>query len=198
MYLNVDMLYKLCNAIYKKDNSTLPISDKLSEILYCISCKGNNNIFQYKYIFETLILINKRGRIYYYTYENRLDAPITDEILLKYKIRDDKLKWINEYIDIKTLELPKLKTNFSCSKCKLSKEDCHKYEEDVNIIFLEPQYWDNWGHMVKVFNANDMVKGKAIIKNNTVYCASARSTIYSDTSDSILLTGVKIERYIDE
>lgn len=81
-----------------------------------------------------------------------------------------------------------------CGKCKLcSNSGCAGEIVPVKITFLKPQVADDWGRMVTVFNKGDVVQGKARIKDNIVYCVTARSTIYDDYEDYIDTSNIKVE-----
>jgi hypothetical protein len=78
----------------------------------------------------------------------------------------------------------------NCPKCN-SNFNCHEHTVPVTIKFNAVQKWDNWGHMVVAFNTGDVVKGKAVVDGDKVYCATAQSP-YWEVEDSIWLKNVEI------
>lgn len=83
-----------------------------------------------------------------------------------------------------------------CGECELCKEncDCGKIDVPVKITFNKSQKADDWGRMVTVFRKGETIVGRAVIKDNKVYCASAESNIYDGYDDFISLEDVKIKR----
>lgn len=79
-----------------------------------------------------------------------------------------------------------------CGRCKLNGA-CKKFKEKVNITFTKGEFADNWGDFVRVFKAGENVQGEAVIKDNTVYCASAKSNIYTEYEDFIRINHVIIK-----
>lgn len=82
-----------------------------------------------------------------------------------------------------------------CGNCILRKEvsDCKKIHVPVEITFSKPQEADNWGRLVTVFDKDETIIGMAVIKNNKVYCVSAKSNIYEGYEDFIELKNVEIK-----
>lgn len=82
-----------------------------------------------------------------------------------------------------------------CGNCVLCSDDCDcsKISVPVMITFLKSQQADNWGRFVTVFRQGEQVVGRAVIKDNLVYCASAESNIYENYEDFIFLNDVEIE-----
>ncbi|AKL96643.1 hypothetical protein CACET_c31990 [Clostridium aceticum] len=83
-----------------------------------------------------------------------------------------------------------------CGACDLCKEnqDCRKMDEEVEITFKKSQKSDNWGKAVTVFSKGEIVTGRAVIKENRVYCASAKSNIFGGYEDFVSLENVEIKR----
>ncbi len=79
-----------------------------------------------------------------------------------------------------------------CGNCKLSGA-CKKFKKKVNITFTKGERADNWGNFVTVFRAGETVQGEATIKDNKVYCASAKSNIYPRYEDFISINHALIE-----
>ncbi|BDR73654.1 hypothetical protein K144316041_23620 [Clostridium tetani] len=88
-----------------------------------------------------------------------------------------------------------LKEFKGCGACELCKKniDCKKLNVPVAITFNKSQKADDWGKFVTVFRKGETVKGYAVIKDNKVYCASAKSNIYEEYEDFIGLDNVDIE-----
>lgn len=88
-----------------------------------------------------------------------------------------------------------LKEYKGCGACALCGEkiDCKKIDVPVTITFNKSEKADDWGHFVTVFRKGETVKGYAVIKDNEVYCASAKSNIYEEYEDFIGLENVDIE-----
>ena len=82
-----------------------------------------------------------------------------------------------------------------CGSCDLVNEgcNCNNMITSVRIAFKKSQMADNWGRFVTVFSKGEEVIGTAIIKNNKVYCVSARSNIYEDYEDFISLEDIEVE-----
>lgn len=78
-----------------------------------------------------------------------------------------------------------IKFNYmGCGCCPFSTtEDCKNSETNVKLTFKNPEYADCWGRFIRVFDANETVKGTAHIKDGIVYCATAESVNYSDFVD---------------
>lgn len=83
-----------------------------------------------------------------------------------------------------------------CGACILCEEgiDCKKIHVPVEITFKKAQKADDWGRFVTVFSKDEKVTGKAVIRDNKVYCASAKSNIYEEYEDFISLENVEIKR----
>lgn len=79
----------------------------------------------------------------------------------------------------------------NCEKCD-NVFDCKAHTIPVDIEFLKEEKWDNWGHMVTAFRKGDKVRGYAVAEGNTIFCASAESTIYEGITDFIDLKNVHI------
>lgn len=90
--------------------------------------------------------------------------------------------------------LKKTKNWQGCGGCRLCKENenCHAFTKKVKLEFKNDEKWDNWGRMVTAFRKGTVVYGKAVIKDNTVYCASAESTLYCGVTDFVNLKNVNI------
>ena len=88
-----------------------------------------------------------------------------------------------------------LKEFKGCGACELCKEDvnCKKFNVPVSITFNKAQKADDWGKFVTVFRNGEKVKGYAVIKDNKVYCASAKSNVYEGYEDFIQLENVNIK-----
>lgn len=88
-----------------------------------------------------------------------------------------------------------LKEFKGCGACDLCKEnvDCKKMNVLVSITFNKSQKADDWGKLVIVFRKGETVKGYAVIKDNEIYCASAKSNIYKEYEDFIGLENVLIK-----
>lgn len=88
----------------------------------------------------------------------------------------------------------KLMNYEGCGKCpkRGAEFDCIAHRVPVTIKFSKAQKWDNWGHLVTVFRAGDIVEGSAVIDNEEVYCAGATSTIYDDINDFVALEDIEI------
>lgn len=82
-----------------------------------------------------------------------------------------------------------------CGTCILCKEvpNCKKIHVPVEITFTKPQKADNWGRLVIVFDKGEKINGMAVIKDNKVYCASAKSNICEEYEDFIELKNVEIK-----
>lgn len=82
-----------------------------------------------------------------------------------------------------------------CGACNLCKEevDCKSFNTPISITFNKSQKADDWGRLVTVFSKGETVQGYAIIKDNEVYCASAKSNIYDEYEDFINLNNIDIE-----
>lgn len=79
-----------------------------------------------------------------------------------------------------------------CGVCKLN-GSCKEYKQKVNILFKKSEKADNWGRIVTVFSKGEKVEGEAVIKEDKVYCATAKSNIYEEYEDFIGLNNVDIE-----
>lgn len=79
-----------------------------------------------------------------------------------------------------------------CGKCKLNGA-CKEFRKKVSITFTKGELADNWGRIVRVFKAGETVKGEAVIKDNKVYCATAKSNIYPEYEDYVSINHTIIE-----
>lgn len=88
-----------------------------------------------------------------------------------------------------------LKKYNGCGNCELCKQEvnCKDIHVPVNITFKKAEKADDWGRVVTVFKAGEAVQGEAVIKDNKVYCASARSNIYEGYEDFINTENADIE-----
>lgn len=84
-----------------------------------------------------------------------------------------------------------------CGACKLCNKniDCNKMHVPVKITFKKSQIADNWGKAVTVFEKGETVSGKAVIKDNVVYCIFAKSSIYKGYEDFIDLKDIGIKKF---
>lgn len=89
----------------------------------------------------------------------------------------------------------KYKNYEGCRDCELVglNINCKKLHVPVTITFNKVEKSDCWGRMVTVFRAGESVKGDAVIKDNTVYCASAESNIYEGYYDYVDTKNIKVE-----
>lgn len=83
-----------------------------------------------------------------------------------------------------------------CGACKLIEEnlECKKFFTQVEVAFKEAQMADNHGRLVTVFSKGEIVRGEAVIKDNIVYCVSAKSNIYGEYEDFIDLRNIEIKK----
>lgn len=79
-----------------------------------------------------------------------------------------------------------------CGNCKLNGA-CKDFQRSVNIRFNKSERADNCGKIVTVFRKGEIVEGKAVIKDDKVYCASAKSNIYKGYYDFVGLNNITIE-----
>jgi hypothetical protein len=79
----------------------------------------------------------------------------------------------------------------NCQKCG-TEFDCKAHSVPVTIKFNKAQKWDCWGRMVTAFRKGDVVKGYAVVDEEKVYCASAKSPLYDDVDDFIALEDIEI------
>lgn len=82
-----------------------------------------------------------------------------------------------------------------CGLCDLRKEDCDckKTDVEVEITFKKAQRADNWGTLVTVFSKGEKVKGRAVIKDNIIYCVSAKANTYEDYEDFVNTGNIDIK-----
>lgn len=79
-----------------------------------------------------------------------------------------------------------------CGACKLVKEDCIKKRIPVKIIFEKSQKSGEWGNPTIIFKKGEIIDGKAMVKDDKVYCALAESNnIHHE--EFVDLDNVKIE-----
>ena len=88
--------------------------------------------------------------------------------------------------------MEKVKNWEGCGKCELCGTECSEKDVPVIITVKKDIKWDNWGKMVTAFKKGQIVKGRAVIGDGKVYCASAESTLYG-VEDFVDLDSVDID-----
>lgn len=79
-----------------------------------------------------------------------------------------------------------------CGACPIVK-DCGDKNTPLQITFLQDQFADNWGRIVRVFRKGETVRGSGRIFNDTLYCATARNESL-EYSDFIQLENIEVVR----
>lgn len=157
----------------------LELIKKLKE---CNVCKAHSNSFKVEFIEELMVVRCKCG--YKKVFNSSGDDVTKDnkdiKIPLNHYSRYEKSEDI-KYLDYK-----------GCGKCKLNGA-CEDYKKNVTIIFKKSEVADCWGRRVAVFLKGEMVKAQAVIKDNKVYCATAKSSRCRGYEDFIKINNVIIE-----
>jgi hypothetical protein len=79
-----------------------------------------------------------------------------------------------------------------CGACPIVK-DCGDKNIPLQITFLQDQFADNWGRIVRVFRKGETVRGSGRVFNDTLYCATARNESL-EYSDFIQLENIEVVR----
>jgi hypothetical protein len=93
------------------------------------------------------------------------------------------------YIPNKRILKRRILLSRGCGDCPQRSLDCQQTLA-VTRVWLRhtgSERWDNWGHIVAVFRPGELVEVEVTHDANTIYCASATSTIYPGVTDFVNL-----------
>ena len=77
-----------------------------------------------------------------------------------------------------------------CGPCPVS-DSCSGKDTPLQITFLQDQFADNWGRIVRVFRKGETVRGSGRLIDGTLYCATATNEML-EYRDFIQLENIEV------